>query len=103
VGKIGSSLQAEVEIRASGAKYELLTRLENDLRFVLICSRATLVKAADTAAEAIIITPSGHKKCARCWHWRADVGQHSRAADHPELCGRCVDNLFGSGEHRECA
>ncbi|MDR2000803.1 MAG: isoleucine--tRNA ligase [Zoogloeaceae bacterium] len=102
-GKIGSSLQAEVEIRASGAKYELLASLEDDLRFVLICSKTTLVKAADVAAEAVIATPSAHKKCARCWHWRADVGQHARAAEHPELCGRCVDNLFGSGERREFA
>ena len=100
VGKIGSSLQAEVEIRASGAKYELLSSLEDDLRFVLICSRTTLVKAADVAAEAVIAMPSAHPKCARCWHWREDVGQER---EHPELCGRCSANLFGSGEGRACA
>jgi len=102
-GRIGSSLQAEVEIRASGAKYELLASLEDDLRFVLICSKTTLVKAADAGAEAIVATPSAHRKCARCWHWRADVGSHAHAAEHPELCGRCADNLFGSGEAREFA
>jgi len=102
-GRIGSSLQAEVEIRASGAKYELLASLEDDLRFVLICSKTTLVKAADAGAEAIIGTPSAHKKCARCWHWRADVGSHAHSDEHPELCGRCADNLFGSGEAREFA
>jgi isoleucyl-tRNA synthetase len=102
-GRIGSSLQAEVEIRASGAKHELLASLEDDLRFVLICSKTTLVKAADVGAEAIIATPSTHRKCARCWHWRADVGDHAHAAEHPELCGRCADNLFGSGEARELA
>ncbi|WIM05560.1 MAG: isoleucine--tRNA ligase [Candidatus Nitricoxidivorans perseverans] len=100
IGKIGSSLQAEVEIRASGAKHELLASLEDDLRFVLICSKTTLVKASDPGAEAIIATPSPHGKCARCWHWREDVGSH---ADHPELCGRCHSNLFGSGEPREFA
>ena len=99
-GKIGSSLQAEVEIRASGAKYELLASLEDDLRFVLICSKTTLVKAADAGAEAVIATPSAHPKCARCWHWREDVGQD---VEHPELCGRCCANLFGSGEERSCA
>ena len=99
-GKIGSSLQAEVEIRASGAKHELLAALEDDLRFVLICSKTTLVKAADAAAEAIIATPSAHGKCARCWHWREDVGQDR---EHPELCGRCTANLFGAGEDRACA
>jgi isoleucyl-tRNA synthetase len=99
-GKIGSSLQAEVEIRASGAKYDLLASLGDDLRFVLICSKTVLVKVADAAAEAIVATPSAHAKCGRCWHWRADVGHH---AEHPELCGRCTDNLFGAGEARVAA
>lgn len=96
-GKIGSSLQAEVEIRASGATYECLASLENDLRFVLICSKTTLVKASDPGSEAIIATSSPHKKCARCWHWREEVGHNT---EHPELCDRCVSNLFGEGEPR---
>ena len=102
-GKIGSSLQAEVEIRASGAHYENLAALDDDLRFVLICSKTTLVKAADVDAEAVIATPTEHVKCARCWHWRADVGKHEHAAEHPELCGRCASNLFGAGEPRSHA
>ena len=102
-GQIGSSLQAEVEIRASGAKYELLASLNDDLRFVLICSKTTLVKAADAGAEAVIVSPSAHAKCGRCWHWREDVGQHEHAALHPELCGRCAANLFGQGETRAAA
>ena len=99
-GKIGSSLQAEVEIRASGAKYELLAALEDDLRFVLICSATTLVKASDSGAEAVIAMPSIHAKCGRCWHWREDV---STDGEHSELCGRCIANLFGAGEPREHA
>jgi len=99
-GKIGSSLQAEVEIRASGARYEALASLDDDLRFVLICSKVVLVKAADSVAEAIIATSSSHAKCGRCWHWRSDVGQN---AEHPELCGRCVENLHGDGEVRHHA
>ena len=101
-GKIGASLQAEVEIRASGARYELLSALGDDLRFILICSKTTLVKAADAGAEAIIATPTAHAKCVRCWHWREDVGQ-SADAEHAELCGRCVANLFGEGEARDAA
>jgi isoleucyl-tRNA synthetase len=102
-GKIGSSLQAEVEIRASGARYEALAALANDLRFVLICSKTTLVRAADAGAEAVIAVPSAHAKCGRCWHWREDVGHHAHAAEHPELCGRCASNLFEKGEPREFA
>lgn len=41
---------------------------------------------------------SPHPKCARCWHHAVDVG-HS--AEHPELCDRCVQNVYGEGEDRE--
>ena len=54
-GRIGSSLQAEVEIVASGEKLKLLKGLGDDLRFVLITSRATVARAASEADEAIIL------------------------------------------------
>ncbi|MBS0368349.1 MAG: isoleucine--tRNA ligase [Proteobacteria bacterium] len=99
-GKVGSSLQAEVEIRAAGAKYDTLASLADDLRFVLICSKTTLVRVDNEADESILVTPSEHKKCERCWHYREDVGHD---AEHPELCGRCTSNLFGTGEPRSAA
>jgi len=99
-GKIGSSLQAEVEIRASGDKHAILASLADDLRFVLICSKATLIEVADAAAETIVAISSPHRKCARCWHWREDIGLD---LEHPELCGRCTSNLFGAGEARALA
>ena len=99
-GAIGSSLQAEVEIRAAGRKAELLQSLGDDLRFVLITSQARVIPVRDAAEEDIIVTASTAAKCERCWHWRADVGAD---AAHPTLCGRCVSNLFGAGEPREFA
>ncbi|WP_374261520.1 isoleucine--tRNA ligase [Zoogloea sp.] len=99
-GQVGSSLQADVQIRAAGGRHDVLASLGDDLRFVLICSAASVVKAADEAAEAIVVTPSTHAKCDRCWHYRADVG-HDPA--HPELCGRCTSNLYGEGEARSAA
>jgi isoleucyl-tRNA synthetase len=96
-GKIGSSLQAEVQIHADGDKYEALASLGDDLRFVLICSKATLLRASD---EKLVVSALPHGKCERCWHVREDVGAH---ADHPELCGRCINNLFGEGETRAFA
>jgi isoleucyl-tRNA synthetase len=99
-GAIGSSLQAEVELRAAGAKAALLQSLGNDLRFVLITSQARVTVVAAEAEEAIVVTPSGAAKCERCWHWRDDVGADQA---HPTLCGRCVSNLFGAGEPRTAA
>ncbi|MCX7156127.1 MAG: isoleucine--tRNA ligase [Rhodocyclales bacterium] len=106
-GGIGSSLQAEVSLRAAPDTYDLLASLGEDLKFVFICSKVRLEKImrsgipGDGAGETVIeATPGTHAKCARCWHWREDVGHD---AEHPELCGRCASNLFGSGEAREFA
>ena len=104
-GDIGSSLQAEVEIRASGDKLELLASLEDDLRFVLITSKAVLTPVAAAADEAVSVSASAHAKCERCWHYRDDVAPNAAGADagHPGLCGRCVANLYGTGEPRRYA
>ena len=99
-GLIGSSLQAEVEVRAPSDRYSLLLELKNDLRFVLITSQATVHETPHEADCEIVVTPSTHPKCDRCWHYRSDVGSDPQ---HATLCGRCVSNLFGSGEPRRVA
>ncbi|HKT98958.1 MAG TPA: isoleucine--tRNA ligase [Paraburkholderia sp.] len=98
--QIGSSLQAEVRILASGARYDALTSLGDDLKFVLITSAAEVVKVESEAEEGVEVVTSKYLKCERCWHYREDVGAN---AEHPGLCGRCVVNLFGDGEKRSAA
>jgi isoleucyl-tRNA synthetase len=99
-GAIGSSLQAELTIKAAPGKYKLLASLDDDLRFVFITSQAKAVEVANEADEAIAVAPSEAAKCERCWHYRPDVGSHQ---EHAGLCGRCVSNLFGAGEKRRFA
>lgn len=99
-GKVGSSLQAELEFHVAPETFEALNSLQDDLRFVMITSSATTYKVADAAAQKILVKPSVHQKCDRCWHYRADVGSD---AAHPTICGRCVSNLFGKGEVRTYA
>jgi isoleucyl-tRNA synthetase len=99
-GAIGSALQAEVEVRVVSERYDALTSLGNDLRFVFITSAAQVKQVDDTEQERISAKPSAHAKCPRCWHYRADVGSDP---GHPELCGRCVANLYGTGEPRSHA
>jgi isoleucyl-tRNA synthetase len=103
-GKIGSSLAGEVELYAKGPHRDLLRSFGDDLRFVFITSQARLVEhepgdASPTALEGVTVKvhASPHTKCERCWHYRADVGAN---AEHPQLCGRCVVNLYGPGEPR---
>jgi isoleucyl-tRNA synthetase len=99
-GEIGSSLQAEVDVRASGELHDILASLGDELRFVLITSQARLVRVEAAADEGVASAPSAKMKCARCWHWRDDTGADPA---HPGLCGRCVSNLFGAGEPRRAA
>jgi isoleucyl-tRNA synthetase len=96
-GAIGSSLQGELEFSATGADFDLLASLENDLRLVMITSAATVHKAIDAGPIEVVVRASTHPKCERCWHYRAEVGLKP---EHPTLCGRCVSNLFGEGEKR---
>ncbi len=105
--EVGSGLSAEVELFVSPALNELLTPLGDELRFVLITSAARLRPLADDGGVAtdvdglrVAVIPSQYSKCARCWHYRADVGSH---AGHPEICARCVDNVAGAGEVRHHA
>ena len=92
-GKVGSSLQAEVELQVNGADYELLASFGEDLKFVLLTSAARVQRAGATSVRVI---PSRHAKCERCWHYRADVNPAG-------LCGRCESNLHGAGEQRRYA
>jgi isoleucyl-tRNA synthetase len=112
-GGIGSGLDAEVVLYCGREIHDLLARLEDELRFVLITSAARIELIIETPpAEAmhytlssndelwIAVAASAHSKCVRCWHHREDVGQ---SAEHPELCGRCIDNVAGNGEARRFA
>jgi isoleucyl-tRNA synthetase len=106
-GEIGSSLQAEVDIHVGPSTFDDLSKLGEDLKFVMITSKAALHRDEapgraqdDTEAMKVVAVPSPHKKCERCWHWRADVGADP---GHPGICARCVQNLYGSGEPRQFA
>jgi isoleucyl-tRNA synthetase len=111
-GAIGSSLDAEVDLYCEPGLRRELARLGDELRFVLITSYARLYPVDEKPETALTHTLPGvgelwvsayrspHPKCVRCWHHREDVGSH---AEHPELCGRCVENVAGEGERRRFA
>jgi len=110
-GDIGSSLDAEVDVYCDGELAADLGRLADELRFFLITSYARVRPLTEAPADAetlsvngqslvVQVTASAYDKCVRCWHHRKDVGQN---AEHPELCGRCVENAFGIGEDRRFA
>ncbi|GAA5217017.1 isoleucine--tRNA ligase [Corallincola platygyrae] len=107
--KIGGSLQAEVTLYVDDALATNLAKLGDELRFVLLTSKAALAPLADAPEDAaagelenlkVSVARSEGEKCERCWHHREDVGSH---AEHPTLCGRCITNVDGEGEVREFA
>jgi isoleucyl-tRNA synthetase len=112
-GSIGASLQAEVVVHADAATRARYAEVADELRFFFITSSLELADLAalpdpdgrtdvqgvelEGAQVWVGAKPSDARKCIRCWHYRPDVGTH---AEHPEICGRCIENVDGAGEMR---
>lgn len=109
-GKIKGGLTAEISLFVDDSLLALLSKLEDELKFVLITSKVTLHSLDDEAAEQAVSTSmpgvlvsikaAEYERCDRCWHQVSSVGQNP---EHPELCSRCVDNIEGDGELRRFA
>lgn len=106
---IGGSLEAKVTLFVDTKTALLLSKLEEELRFVLITSEADVKDIAQKPIEAsetsnnhlfVLVEKSTDDKCARCWHHKPEVGMDPK---HPELCNRCIDNVDGKGEVRHYA
>ncbi|NOI64784.1 isoleucine--tRNA ligase [Vibrio sp. 99-8-1] len=106
---IGGSLQAEVTLFADDALAEKLNKLSDELRFVLLTSKAQVkgISEQSDSAQAteidglfVEVIAAETEKCDRCWHHVADVGT---IAGHDNICGRCVSNVEGDGEARQFA
>jgi len=108
-GAVGSSLDAEIDLYVSPEILARLSGIDDELRYVFITSELRLhplktrpKSAVATAHEdiSVVVIPSSHAKCARCWHHRPEVGQ---LPDYPELCVRCKDTLLGAPKARRYA
>jgi isoleucyl-tRNA synthetase len=106
---IGGSLEAKVTLYVDTPTADLLSKLEDELRFVLITSEAHVKDLAQKPLGALD-TPNQHmfvlvekladEKCVRCWHHKKEVGSDPT---HPQLCNRCIENVDGNGEARQYA
>ncbi len=108
-GVLGAALEANVTLYAADQTFDWLTQLDNEIRFVLITSQASVLplsNAPDSAETCDIenlkldVSALTHAKCERCWHRREDIGTNKA---HPELCGRCVGNVSHNVEQRQHA
>jgi len=89
-GKVGSSLQAEVDFYASASDHALLASLGEELKFLMLTSAARVHPSKE---PQVTVKPSEQPKCERCWHYTPDVNDEG-------LCARCRTNLSGAGEMR---
>ncbi len=105
-GVLGSSLEAAIWLYCAPDLYALLQALGDELHFAFIASKATLAHLQEAPADAMVTDVAHLKlkveaidaaKCERCWHRVPDVGA---LADYPGICGRCVENIAGTGEVR---
>ena len=108
-GEVGGSLAAEVDLYCSETVKQQLEKIASELRFVLICSTVDIYSLESAPEQAdvtdveglkVVVNKTEHQKCTRCWHHLESVGQNEA---HPELCGRCVENIDGDGEVRHYA
>lgn len=109
LGEIGSGLEAEVCLYVDAKNSDLLARLGDELRFLLITSKAAVQDfnaapenafSAEIPGLKIRVNVANAEKCERCWHRREDVGIEP---GHATICRRCVENVIGKGEVRRYA
>ena len=110
---LGTSLEAAVTIRASGATAELVERYREDLPMVLMTSGVEVAPAGDLPADAsgaraagaqfveaegaAVITArrAGGVKCPRCWRYVPAVSD----AEPAGVCARCARALEGAAAY----
>lgn len=94
---IGHSLDAKVELHATGEALAILRSVEGDLATLLIVSQTKLVEGLAGGVEAtgredlkVTVQAAEGEKCERCWIYSDTVGKD---AEHPTVCARCAAAL----------
>ncbi len=92
-GEINSSLEASLTFCGNKTQLLPLQQFGDELRHIFIVSEATLQEDETAKGMSVVVRPSPHAKCPRCWHRETSIGEDTT---HPELCNRCVAALDGN-------
>lgn len=94
---IGASLDAKVELFASGELHDFIQSVKEELPAVLIVSQVKIREEGQgefTGEElpelSVTVSHAEGDKCPRCWSYSNTVGSDPA---HPEVCGRCARAL----------
>ena len=97
--RIGHPLDAAVIISAEEDLYNALKPYAEDLRFIFIVSKVTLLEnervdasfeSENVAGLSIKVEVAEGEKCERCWVHETSVGSNK---EQPSICGRCQQAL----------
>ncbi|PIE35648.1 isoleucine--tRNA ligase [candidate division KSB3 bacterium] len=98
---IGHSLDAGIEVYASGNTYELLQGFASQLDDICIVSAATLfdgetpvpddaIASEEIENLSVRIVKAPGEKCPRCWHYRTTIGENTA---HVDICASCAEAI----------
>ncbi|HEY7098398.1 MAG TPA: isoleucine--tRNA ligase [Terriglobales bacterium] len=87
---IGGGLEAQVTVAASEPFNSVLSRYQDQLRYVFIVSAVRLeqnLSGNGTGAIKVTVARADGKKCERCWNFSTHVGEDP---SYPTVCERCL-------------
>jgi isoleucyl-tRNA synthetase len=92
---IGTSLGAQVTLRARGETLTLLEKYRDELPMLFIASQVTVTEApGDGDAVELTVGRAEGIKCARCWRIVPEVSSEPVTEG---LCSRCVEAIDANG------
>jgi isoleucyl-tRNA synthetase len=90
---IGKSLEAVWHYAAISVGFNVAKENTESLRELCNVSAITVEESSDDKCAVLPAASKGRQKCERCWHWEMDIGKN---AEHPTICGRCVEAVLQS-------
>jgi isoleucyl-tRNA synthetase len=89
---IGKALDAKIWVHVENEPTDI-SKMFLELQELLNASSMRV--RSDAKGVEVKIEKADGQKCERCWHWETDIG---KSAEHPTLCGRCVEAVKQFGK-----
>ena len=93
--QIGKALEAKVTANGDATSLAPIIKWQNDFKELLGVSDFAFSIGGEPGKSGFNFgfdrVDANRQKCERCWHWETDIGQN---AEHPTLCGRCVEAVL---------
>jgi isoleucyl-tRNA synthetase len=95
---IGGSLEAQVKVSAPEPLYAVLSRYQDQLRYLFIVSAVMLEPGTSgngSGGVSVQVSKASGQKCERCWNYSTRVGEDARYATVCERCSAVLKEIAG--------